>query len=88
MNPVLSTLMFSVLLLLTHRIQELVEACSCAPAHPQQLICDSALGESQLLYAFTFDGRKSKEASPTAAISFFFNYSYSIFCTAVGEYFN
>eukprot|EP00075_Anas_platyrhynchos_P034324 XP_027323577.1 metalloproteinase inhibitor 4 [Anas platyrhynchos] len=43
MNPVLSTLLFSVLLLLTHRIQELVEACSCAPAHPQQLICDSAL---------------------------------------------
>ncbi|XP_035414342.1 metalloproteinase inhibitor 4 isoform X1 [Cygnus olor] len=45
MNPVLSTLLFSVLLLLTHRIQELVEACSCAPAHPQQLICDSALDE-------------------------------------------
>uniref|UniRef100_A0A674JNE7 Metalloproteinase inhibitor 4 n=3 Tax=Emydidae TaxID=8476 RepID=A0A674JNE7_9SAUR len=42
MNPVHSTLLSSVLLF-TLRIQELVEACSCAPAHPQQLICDSAL---------------------------------------------
>lgn len=82
MNPVLSTLLFSVLLLLTHRIQELVEACSCAPAHPQQLICDSALGESQLLCAFKYDGKKSKEANPTAAIFLFFTF----FCTAVGEY--
>ncbi|XP_030061432.1 metalloproteinase inhibitor 4 [Microcaecilia unicolor] len=31
------------LLFLTLRIQELVEACSCAPAHPQQQICDAAV---------------------------------------------
>nr|XP_033781990.1 metalloproteinase inhibitor 4 [Geotrypetes seraphini] len=31
------------LLLLTLRIQELVEACSCARAHPQQQICDAAI---------------------------------------------
>ncbi|XP_060094280.1 metalloproteinase inhibitor 4 [Heteronotia binoei] len=43
MNPLFGTLLFSLLLLLTLRIQELIEACSCAPAHPQQLICDSAL---------------------------------------------
>uniref|UniRef100_A0A8C4YGK9 Metalloproteinase inhibitor 4 n=2 Tax=Gopherus TaxID=38771 RepID=A0A8C4YGK9_9SAUR len=42
MNPVHSTLLSSVLLF-TLRIQELADACSCAPAHPQQLICDSAL---------------------------------------------
>lgn len=77
MNPVLSTLLFSVLLLLTHRIQELVEACSCAPAHPQQLICDSALGESEQLRAFNSDGRKSNGATLTAVI---------FFCTAAEEY--
>ncbi|KAK6473921.1 metalloproteinase inhibitor 2-like [Huso huso] len=32
-----------VLLLLTLRLQELVEACSCAPAHPQQAFCNSEI---------------------------------------------
>lgn len=45
MKPVVSTSLLSVLLLLAPRARELAEACSCAPAHPQHLICDAALGE-------------------------------------------
>ncbi|XP_026713681.1 metalloproteinase inhibitor 4 isoform X1 [Athene cunicularia] len=43
MPAVPRTLLLSALLLLSPRPEELAEGCSCAPAHPQQLICDSAL---------------------------------------------
>ncbi|PKU28389.1 hypothetical protein llap_21307 [Limosa lapponica baueri] len=42
MKPVPSALLLSALLVLSRR-PAAVGACSCAPAHPQQLICDSAL---------------------------------------------
>ncbi|KAG8128223.1 hypothetical protein E2320_015079 [Naja naja] len=41
MTPLLNTLLFSPLLLLTLDIQDLTEACSCLPAHPQTQICRS-----------------------------------------------
>ncbi|KAJ1109778.1 hypothetical protein NDU88_007137 [Pleurodeles waltl] len=43
MESAASSCLLSVLLLLTFRQQERVEACSCATAHPQQLICDAAI---------------------------------------------
>ncbi|XP_006004476.1 metalloproteinase inhibitor 4 [Latimeria chalumnae] len=41
MRTPVSGLLASVLLLLTLRLQELVDACSCAPTHPQDAFCRS-----------------------------------------------
>ncbi|KAM4652682.1 metalloproteinase inhibitor 4 [Discoglossus pictus] len=41
MNPLLNTLLYAAFL--TLHIRELVDACSCAPAHPQEQICDAAI---------------------------------------------
>lgn len=45
MGPVRSAWLCSALLLLAAVAPEPGGACSCAPAHPQQLLCDAALGE-------------------------------------------
>lgn len=37
-----------VLLLLSAGMEEVVEGCSCLPAHPQQLFCSSEIGKSSL----------------------------------------
>uniref|UniRef100_UPI00398EB6A6 metalloproteinase inhibitor 4.3 n=1 Tax=Pristiophorus japonicus TaxID=55135 RepID=UPI00398EB6A6 len=41
MNTPVTGLLLSVLLLLTLRLQELVDGCSCHPSHPQLEVCNS-----------------------------------------------
>ncbi|KAM3845015.1 metalloproteinase inhibitor 4 [Vipera latastei] len=41
MNPLLNTVLFSPLLLLTFNIRDPTEACSCMPVHPQEQMCHS-----------------------------------------------
>ncbi|XP_063283643.1 metalloproteinase inhibitor 4 [Pelobates fuscus] len=43
MNTVLHTLCFVLLFVLTLHIKELADACSCAPTHPQQQMCDTEI---------------------------------------------
>ncbi|XP_075431063.1 metalloproteinase inhibitor 4 isoform X2 [Ascaphus truei] len=43
MNALLHTLFLVVLFLVSVHIKDLVEACSCAPAHPQEHICYAAI---------------------------------------------
>uniref|UniRef100_A0A8C5R591 Metalloproteinase inhibitor 4 n=1 Tax=Leptobrachium leishanense TaxID=445787 RepID=A0A8C5R591_9ANUR len=43
MNTIVHSLQFLLLFVLTLCIKELAEACSCAPSHPQQQICDAEI---------------------------------------------
>ena len=52
-----------VLLLLGAGMEEVVEGCSCHPAHPQQLFCSAEIGELITEDPFNFCSLKSIKAA-------------------------
>lgn len=61
-----SGLLATVVLLILCRMEEIAEACSCSPVHPQQAFCNSDIGKWDRKRKWRGDVRKRPDTDLTA----------------------
>lgn len=50
MNNPSNSILATLVVLLLWRVEEIAEACSCSPMHPQQAFCNADIGKTCMIF--------------------------------------